>query len=84
MMFSLFFTAAGRVHQLTSKVRLKPESECYIKSVRALCYFKMPLCGPNDAQGAPTAQRLCRQECQELFHVCQNDIMGKFNTAWPR
>lgn len=58
-------------------MNIKPESECYEKSVQAKCHYEMPVCGAPNMDGVRPAHRLCRAECEELYHTCKNDFKGE-------
>lgn len=73
--YMLISSLIGMVNRLS--LYLRAESECFQKSVQAMCYLKMPLCGPPDPLGNPSALRLCQDECQALFFVCQQEFAGK-------
>lgn len=60
---------------------VRPDSECFEKSVRAKCFAEMPLCGPVNDRGQRTELKLCRSECEELYHYCKEEITGKILTA---
>ena len=60
-----------------SMMNVKPTTECFEKSVRAKCFAEMPLCGPINERGQVTKRRLCRSECEELFHYCKGEITGE-------